>query len=103
MLKGNGSRLLAAAQSGWVTFAKRSAWARRSMATTILVKHPQLLNTASEAELGRILRDYGEEKLWRVVARRCVGGGWGAQGRHVVGRSLPAPLSCLRTGTMPCE
>lgn len=31
-----------------------------------------LLNTASEAELGRILRDYGEEKLWRVVARRLV-------------------------------
>ncbi|PNW73675.1 hypothetical protein CHLRE_13g568150v5 [Chlamydomonas reinhardtii] len=32
----------------------------------------EVLNTWSEAELGRILRDYGEEKLWRVVARRLV-------------------------------
>lgn len=31
-----------------------------------------LVNSASEAELGRILREYGEEKLWRVVARRIV-------------------------------
>lgn len=32
----------------------------------------EVLNTWSEAELGRIIRDYGEEKLWRVVARRIV-------------------------------
>ena len=31
---------------------------------------PQVLNTWSEAELGRIIREYGEEKLWKVVARR---------------------------------
>jgi 16S rRNA C1402 N4-methylase RsmH len=30
----------------------------------------QLVNTASEAELGVILRDYGEEKSWKAVARR---------------------------------
>jgi len=30
----------------------------------------QLVNTAPEAELGRILRDYGEEKSWKAVARR---------------------------------
>ncbi|KAG2439914.1 hypothetical protein HYH02_010543 [Chlamydomonas schloesseri] len=32
----------------------------------------EVLNTWSEAELGRIIRDYGEEKLWKVVARRLV-------------------------------
>eukprot|EP00798_Chlamydomonas_sp_ICE-L_P010090 gene10090-7985_t len=31
-----------------------------------------VLNTWSESELGRIIRNYGEEKLWRVVARRIV-------------------------------
>lgn len=32
--------------------------------------HVQVVNTWSENELGRIIRDYGEEKLWKVVARR---------------------------------
>ncbi|GFR49883.1 hypothetical protein Agub_g11987 [Astrephomene gubernaculifera] len=32
----------------------------------------EVLNTWSEAELARIIRDYGEEKLWKVVARRLV-------------------------------
>ncbi len=31
----------------------------------------ELVNTGTEAELGRILRDYGEEKSWKAVARRC--------------------------------
>ena len=31
----------------------------------------QAVNTWSEAELGRIIREYGEEKLWRQVASRC--------------------------------
>jgi 16S rRNA (cytosine1402-N4)-methyltransferase len=29
-----------------------------------------LVNSASEAELGALLRDYGEEKAWRAVAAR---------------------------------
>ncbi|WIA35005.1 hypothetical protein OEZ86_003501 [Tetradesmus obliquus] len=32
----------------------------------------ELVNAAPEAELCRILRDYGEEKAWRAVARRIV-------------------------------
>eukprot|EP00775_Hariotina_reticulata_P014047 gene14047-14162_t len=32
----------------------------------------ELVNSAPEAELGRILRDYGEEKSWKAVARRIV-------------------------------
>ncbi|PNH04008.1 Ribosomal RNA small subunit methyltransferase H [Tetrabaena socialis] len=32
----------------------------------------ELLNSWSEADLGRIIRDYGEEKLWKVVAKRLV-------------------------------
>jgi 16S rRNA (cytosine1402-N4)-methyltransferase len=31
-----------------------------------------VLNTWSEAELGRILRDYGEERRWRALAKRLV-------------------------------
>ena len=31
-----------------------------------------VLNTWTEAELGRILRDYGEERRWRAVAKRLV-------------------------------
>jgi hypothetical protein len=34
----------------------------------------ELVNTASEAQLGAIIRDYGEEKSWKAVARRWVGG-----------------------------
>lgn len=30
-----------------------------------------LVNTADEAELGRILRDWGEERGWRRIAARC--------------------------------
>ena len=33
---------------------------------------PQILNNYSEAQLGRIIRDWGEEKSWRTVARRLV-------------------------------
>jgi len=42
------------------------------MVTTLLlcVCWLQLVNAASEAELGAILRDYGEEKSWKAVARR---------------------------------
>lgn len=29
-----------------------------------------IVNSWSEAELGRLLREYGEEKMWRTVARR---------------------------------
>lgn len=32
----------------------------------------QIVNTWSEAELGRIIRDYGEDKMWRQIARRIV-------------------------------
>ncbi|GIL81766.1 hypothetical protein Vretimale_1372 [Volvox reticuliferus] len=32
----------------------------------------EVLNSWSEADLARIIRDYGEEKMWRVVARRIV-------------------------------
>mmetsp|Transcript_4359 Transcript_4359/g.11835 ORF Transcript_4359/g.11835 Transcript_4359/m.11835 type:complete len:412 (+) Transcript_4359:165-1400(+) len=32
----------------------------------------EAVNTWSEAELGRIIRDYGEEKMWRQVASRIV-------------------------------
>jgi 16S rRNA C1402 N4-methylase RsmH len=41
----------------------------------------EVLNTYSEAELARIIRDYGEEKMWRQVARR-----WGGRRRRGVGR-----------------
>lgn len=30
----------------------------------------QVINNWSEAELARIIRDYGEEKQWRMVAGR---------------------------------
>lgn len=30
----------------------------------------QILNTWSEAELGQIFRDYGEERHWRGIAGR---------------------------------
>lgn len=42
----------------------------------------QLVNTASEAELGFILREYGEEKSWKAVARRCGEGGGINEGSH---------------------
>ncbi len=32
----------------------------------------QVVNSYSEAELGRILREYGEERMWRKIARRIV-------------------------------
>jgi len=32
----------------------------------------EVLNTWSEARLGQIIRDYGEEKMWRAIARRIV-------------------------------
>jgi 16S rRNA C1402 N4-methylase RsmH len=31
-----------------------------------------LVNELSEQELGKILREYGEEKMWKMVARRIV-------------------------------
>lgn len=33
----------------------------------------ELVNTASEVELGRIIRDLGEERYWKGIARRCGG------------------------------
>ena len=32
-----------------------------------------ILNNWSEEEIGKILRDYGEEKYWRMIAKRIVG------------------------------
>lgn len=32
----------------------------------------QLVNTWPEAELGRVLREYGEERYWKSIARRWV-------------------------------
>jgi 16S rRNA C1402 N4-methylase RsmH len=47
-----------------------------SMPSALLIimfnRAAQLVNTMSEAELGRIIRDWGEEKMWRAVARRIV-------------------------------
>lgn len=34
----------------------------------------QLVNTWSEAEIGRVIREFGEERHWRGIARRCGGG-----------------------------
>jgi 16S rRNA (cytosine1402-N4)-methyltransferase len=31
-----------------------------------------IVNNASEAELGRIIREYGEERWWKVIAKRMV-------------------------------
>lgn len=31
----------------------------------------QILNTWSEAELGQIFREYGEERHWKGIAGRC--------------------------------
>lgn len=31
-----------------------------------------LVNNASEAEIGRIIREYGEERWWKVIAKRMV-------------------------------
>ena len=31
-----------------------------------------LVNDMSEQELGKIIREYGEERMWRTVARRIV-------------------------------
>ncbi|EFJ42715.1 hypothetical protein VOLCADRAFT_97159 [Volvox carteri f. nagariensis] len=42
------------------------------MDPTAALSAEEVLNTWSEAELGRIIRDFGEEKLWKVVARRIV-------------------------------
>lgn len=39
---------------------------------TAPVTAAQLVNTLSEAELGEILRDFGEERQWRRVARKLV-------------------------------
>jgi 16S rRNA C1402 N4-methylase RsmH len=43
-------------------------------ATASVLPALQLVNAAPESELCRILRDYGEEKSWRAVARRLGGG-----------------------------
>lgn len=31
-----------------------------------------LVNSADEAHLGQILRDFGEERAWRSIASRCI-------------------------------
>ena len=40
----------------------------------------RLVTEAGEGELGRLLREYGEERHWRGIARRWVGGlgAWGS-------------------------
>lgn len=40
------------------------------MGPSASISAEQLVNTWPEAEIGRIIRDYGEEKLWKLVARR---------------------------------
>lgn len=42
------------------------------MDPTISLTAAEIINTWSEAELGRIFRDYGEEKRWRAAARTIV-------------------------------
>ncbi|KAF8056393.1 rsmH [Scenedesmus sp. PABB004] len=76
----------------------------------------ELVNAAPEAELGRILRDYGEEKAWRAVAARIVAAREAAPIRTTrqlvevalriavndeiarLERALPAALGCLSPG-----
>lgn len=43
-----------------------------------LASAEDLVNTWSEGDLGRVLREYGEEPRWRLVAKRCVGWSDGA-------------------------
>lgn len=31
----------------------------------------ELVNGWPEAELGRVFREYGEERYWKSIARRC--------------------------------
>lgn len=31
-----------------------------------------LINSADEAHLGQLLRDFGEERSWRSIASRCI-------------------------------
>lgn len=44
-----------------------------------------LVNTLSEQEIGKIIREYGEEAKWRTVARRIVDARYLSLGPH----SLP--------------
>ena len=46
-----------------------------------------LVNSASEQELGRVIREYGEEKAWKIVVRRIVDA-----------RCAAVHNSCLSTG-----
>ncbi|MEW5319573.1 MAG: hypothetical protein WDW38_010718 [Sanguina aurantia] len=43
----------------------------------------EVLNNWSEAELGRIIRDYGEEKMWRSVASRPTSAAGRRGGKHI--------------------
>ncbi|GLJ11159.1 hypothetical protein SUGI_0144890 [Cryptomeria japonica] len=40
------------------------------MDPTALLRAEEIVNTWPEAELGRILRDYGEESRWRIIQRK---------------------------------
>ena len=70
----------------------------------------ELVNTAPEAELGRLLREYGEERNWRGVARRCVCLLVGAaatsfasgRSRHLV-TPRPCPRPCPTRPLPPCH
>ena len=42
------------------------------MDTSAFVSAEDIVNAAPEQELGRILREYGEEKAWKSVSRRIV-------------------------------
>jgi 16S rRNA (cytosine1402-N4)-methyltransferase len=42
------------------------------MGPSVKLSAEEVVNTWSEAQLGRIIREYGEEKAWRQVARRIV-------------------------------
>ena len=42
------------------------------MGPSVKLSAEEVVNTWSEAQLGRIIREYGEEKAWRLVARRIV-------------------------------
>lgn len=42
------------------------------MGPSAVASAEQIVNTWSEAELGSVFRDYGEERHWKGIARRCV-------------------------------
>ncbi|KAJ9528921.1 hypothetical protein QJQ45_000503 [Haematococcus lacustris] len=61
---------LTAEEVGWASLSQMLHSSTGSL--LLLTAYLQVVNSWSEAELGRILRTYGEEKLWRQVAHRIV-------------------------------